>query len=136
MYEVMFSSYSSLLWWMCHLLGYFILATCISFLEVHSYSFAGLHLLFELDYNYGIYLVASILFILFAYWYGTSSGGRSSMCSVAVQTDVDSTSFTCISGPASVFISKTGSCYHVSHRCPANGSNTAVQEFRRCRNCG
>ena len=70
------------------------------------------------------------------YWYSASSCAKSSTCSVAVQTDVDYTSFTCTSGPATVFISKTGSCYHVSSRCPANGSNIAVPEFRCCRNCG
>ena len=49
--------------------------------------------------------------------------------SVAVQTeqiDLPSTS---------VFVTKTGSCYHVSPRCPGNGSMAPVTELRRCRNC-
>ena len=130
------SFYYRFFWYILHIVALLISVACVSALEFHVYLFAGLDILYPLVAHYGIYLMTAFCVFSLALFISAYLPAVPSKCSVATQTAATPWMFSGSSGPSSVFISRAGSCYHVSQRCPENGTHTPIQEFRRCRNCG
>ena len=113
------------------------IATLASLFEVHSYIIAGFQFLYTVIYSFELIAAAiTVCCLVFGYHMFLL---RTICLTVSVETQTDFQDISCRVCEIqlkSVYLSKAGTCFHLSPKCPMNGTNNMVQEFRRCRNCG